>query len=495
MLGRTYLYLIFLFMMVSGVFTMGVLEAAEPQSYSVRVHRNPATDAPRGVSPAGGTAIILVPGEIRRVFVTYTFDAGTVSALAFVRATPFLPEFVQFAFNDAAVVNPTTVTIQYRLTVDRDAPGGEFQARIIFELLSAAEAVVATREEMYPLIINAPPPPDDFGDDCDTSEPIALNSTVVGRVNAGGDRDFFEVVIAEAGTLEVFTTGQGDLLGEVLADNCTSIAQDDDSGDGGNFRIVQELEPGTYHVSVENASVNVQSDYLLFVDFTLLDPFVNELYIAQFGNGAGFSSRLQLLNTGADNNANALIVIRDDDGNAISSDFAPAGNGSPEGIPMVVPAGGLAIFETNGQGPLVSGSIVVRSDQPLEGAVVFGGTFGLAGVSSSPRIQENLIAPVQVGGASGSNTGIALQNLADSPLSFEAELLDTAGNLLATASAIQLPTDGHEALFVDQLEWSETIDFSDFVGVLRIRSTNGPFAATVLLTRPGQLASLPIVIP
>ena len=44
---------------------------------------------------------------------------------------------------------------------------------------------------------------------------------------------------------------------------------------------------------------------------------------------------------------------------------------------------------------------------------------------------------------------------------------------------------------VTELSWDEPVDFSHFEGLLRVRS-GGKTAATVIQTRPGQFATMPV---
>jgi hypothetical protein len=61
---------------------------------------------------------------------------------------------------------------------------------------------------------------------------------------------------------------------------------------------------------------------------------------------------------------------------------------------------------------------------------------------------------------------------------------------LVAESSVSLPAKGHLARFVTEFGWSEPIDFSHFEGVLRVVGPN--VAATVIQTRPGQLATMPV---
>jgi hypothetical protein len=161
-------------------------------------------------------------------------------------------------------------------------------------------------------------------------------------------------------------------------------------------------------------------------------------------------------------------------------------------VAVTIPASGLVSFSTDGMGEPVSGSLTVRSDQPLIGVLCFGGSFGLAGVDSSPAITTGALVPLDMDQVTGTSTGVALQNLEEYPVTFLVSLVDRSGAVLATAVPFILPANGHRALFPDQFQWSNFVDFTSLRGVLRVSTNNGKFAATVLLTRPGQLASLPV---
>ncbi len=50
---------------------------------------------------------------------------------------------------------------------------------------------------------------------------------------------------------------------------------------------------------------------------------------------------------------------------------------------------------------------------------------------------------------------------------------------------------GHQARYVNQFSWDKNIDFSSLQGLLKVTSTE-KIAATVLQTRPGQFATLPV---
>ena len=86
-------------------------------------------------------------------------------------------------------------------------------------------------------------------------------------------------------------------------------------------------------------------------------------------------------------------------------------------------------------------------------------------------------------------------NLQDVAVTVDLTLLDSNGVEQATAQ-IQLTVMGHLATFLNQeenIQWSQPVDFTEFAGTLRA-AANGRLAATVIQTRPGQFATLPVVV-
>ena len=75
-------------------------------------------------------------------------------------------------------------------------------------------------------------------------------------------------------------------------------------------------------------------------------------------------------------------------------------------------------------------------------------------------------------------------------LTLTAELLNSEGTVLNTAQ-LSLPSLGHTAIYLDQFAWNETTDLSSFEGLLRV-SSDGRISATVIQTRPGQFATMPV---
>ena len=212
-----------------------------------------------------------------------------------------------------------------------------------------------------------------------------------------------------------------------------------------------------------------------------------ELNFAQFADGAGLFSQIILFNLDPDLEADVTLVLRDNEGNPLSVDL----NGVSGQTTALIPAGGLRRFKTDGLGNLATGSVRVSSDRPVAGVILFGGTVGLAGVGNSVAQPIGFVAPIETNTGAEVDTGIAVVNLEDRLVSLSLELADGSGVVLASAQAV-LSGLGHLATFLTELSWSSEVDFSDFEGTLKVSAT-GAIAGTVIQTRPGQFATLPVV--
>ncbi len=231
------------------------------------------------------------------------------------------------------------------------------------------------------------------------------------------------------------------------------------------------------------------------VTLTKFQPAQNDdekLYFAQFADGtvgnSSIFSGILLMNLDSSQSANANLSLRKSDGTAMTVDLngeSVAGEKS-----LVLPAGALRNLETDGKGTLAVGTVTVTCDKPLAGVVVFGGPVGLASVGSSQTLDQGFTAPMEASDNPKVSTGIAVMNLENSAVKLNLQLLDLDGKLLATAQEGLVPM-GQIALFVHEFEWDVQIDFSKFRGRLDV-TADGLIAATVIQTRPGQFATMPV---
>ena len=214
------------------------------------------------------------------------------------------------------------------------------------------------------------------------------------------------------------------------------------------------------------------------------------ILFAHFGEGLDLLfSQILLLNPDADTAVTGTLHLNNDEGNPLTVDL----NGEDvEGIlDFEVPAGGMKVFQTDGAGPLAVGSATVTSDGPLSGVILFGGAVGVAGIGESLGLRLGLIAPVESNTAAEINTGIAVQNVSPVEATLDLTLRDATGGQVATAQ-VEMAAGGHWARFLPEIEWDVAPDLSDFEGILEVDSGGAEIAASVLQTRPGQFATMPV---
>ena len=108
--------------------------------------------------------------------------------------------------------------------------------------------------------------PDDHGDDIASATPIEIDSSTSGSIGIAGDLDFFVFDLSDNGTVTVHTTGFMDTVGHLRDERYSVSKHDDDSGPLRNFKIVAELDSGTYYVRVKGYSSNTGS-YELHLSF------------------------------------------------------------------------------------------------------------------------------------------------------------------------------------------------------------------------------------
>ena len=90
---------------------------------------------------------------------------------------------------------------------------------------------------------------EDHGDTRADATSVAIGSTTLGELTAA-DTDYFRISVAQAGTLEVSTSGSTDTVGRLEDAGGTVLATDDDGGAGSNFRLERRVPAGTYYVRV-----------------------------------------------------------------------------------------------------------------------------------------------------------------------------------------------------------------------------------------------------
>ena len=109
---------------------------------------------------------------------------------------------------------------------------------------------------------------DDHGNTRADASPVSIPSTTVAELGRG-DRDYFRVEVAHAGSLRLQTRGHTDTVGTLRRGNGAAIASNDDGGQRQNFHIFRNsVGVGVYYVEVRGYSNAVRGDYTLEVTGT-----------------------------------------------------------------------------------------------------------------------------------------------------------------------------------------------------------------------------------
>ena len=106
---------------------------------------------------------------------------------------------------------------------------------------------------------------DDHGDTFAGATSVSVPSTTAGELEEGGDRDYFRLVVGQATTLSVETTGGTDTYGTLFDGDEDSLQTDDDSGAGSNFEIERAVQAGTYYIEVRGFGSSTTGSYELVV--------------------------------------------------------------------------------------------------------------------------------------------------------------------------------------------------------------------------------------
>ena len=290
----------------------------------------------------------------------------------------------------------------------------------------------------------------------------------------------------------------GDSAAQSLTSDGTSIDLTMEPGELVRIRVtpnqrVNDLPLGVHTATLTftdadtQESVETNTIRMVIVE-ALADLY--RLYFAQFGEGLGqLFSQLVLFNLDSQMEATVQVDLKDDDGDELFVDINEVGIvGS---VPVTIPPSGIRILATDGEGSLKAGSVVVTSDKPVAGVILFGGAVGLAGVGSGQVTENGFLAPMETNSDEATNTGIALMSLEDGEVTIQLQLCDTEGNVISTAS-VTLPARGHTAQFVDQFEWDPPVDFSNFLGLLKAIVDGKQLVATVIQARGGEFATMPV---
>ncbi len=218
---------------------------------------------------------------------------------------------------------------------------------------------------------------------------------------------------------------------------------------------------------------------------------------AHFANGESVTSDIVLVNVETSTVTPAIYfynqkgkMIDADSVVDVMGDLAVAADGALT-VPMGIPGRGEITISTNGEGPLVIGSVRVFASGGMGGVLRFDiPMVGVAGVGASEPMNDAIFPARRMAG--GINTGAAIRNLSADPMTVTCHLMQ-AGDVMDTAM-VKLAGDGHSSEFINEVfPGSNT---TDFVGSVRCTAPDGGMFAGVALeldTRNGIFTTLPVV--
>lgn len=231
------------------------------------------------------------------------------------------------------------------------------------------------------------------------------------------------------------------------------------------------------------------------------------IYFSHFGNGGGLRSEILLVNPSDSDTILVCVEFYDDGGQTLSIDITVSGTddatpsiqtdssqcASSNEFP-IAPLGSLTL-STDGTGEKAAvGSAIVSSDESLGGVIRFSiEGMGIAGVGASESL-DSFIIPV-TRKKNGLNTGIALLNVEQTPVSVTLSLNNQNGEPVPgeSVSIVDLSPLGHQARFIDEL-FPEIAETEEFLGTLTGTVAGGKVAATALElgVQPGEFTTLPV---
>ena len=128
--------------------------------------------------------------------------------------------------------------------------------------VDVADAVLLLRYLSNPFDPALPPGIGQDPDDTpEGATPVDLGSSTDGSLSEG-DEDLFVIEMSDSGTLTVYTTGSTDTYGFILDSSGNILAENDDGGEGWNFRVSASVSAGTYYIQVGGFETG---DYTLHV--------------------------------------------------------------------------------------------------------------------------------------------------------------------------------------------------------------------------------------
>ena len=213
------------------------------------------------------------------------------------------------------------------------------------------------------------------------------------------------------------------------------------------------------------------------------------LHFPQFGDGAGITSTLILINPSGDSPTTGTVHLFD----ALGEPLAASMNGVERmgQFEFALPPYGVEFFSSEGlREQVATGSVHVESNGFIGGTILFAGDFGVAGVGTA-SLSTRFMVPVDSDGTAGISTGVALANPAPGPTMATLRLRRTGSMDPDPIALIPLAGKGQLARFPAEIFAADEIDLAQFKGTLEVQAPH-PLAGMAIRVSRQEFATLPV---
>lgn len=210
-----------------------------------------------------------------------------------------------------------------------------------------------------------------------------------------------------------------------------------------------------------------------------------QLFIPQFGDGAGLVSEIVVFNPSGQPVQGTVRFF-----NELGQEL-DAGQLVPGGTDFNLPQLGTVTLATTGAGQgVTAGSATIEANGGVSGIIRFSipGS-GVAGVGSAESLTR-AIAPVRRQGTL--STGVAFRNTSGAQITVDLTLKDEAGNVVPGGTAqVVLPVNARDSRFIQEI--FPGANTSNFSGSICLEAQSGTFAAVALELQIGSIfTTLPV---
>ncbi len=208
----------------------------------------------------------------------------------------------------------------------------------------------------------------------------------------------------------------------------------------------------------------------------LVDEAATTLYFPQVADGGGYRSNIILVNPGT-TDTSVMLDFFDKDGKPLALSIEGSQRTSYS-VPVVRAKGAFRLVTDGAFSTPNVGWVKVTAQQPIGGSAIFQTVAGTlisseAGVASSPLASH---FTAYVSSLENAQSGLAICNPNNGPVTVTLKLRDTMGNLVETRQ-LSLTPGGHVASFFSgQGQWFPA-GFEEFEGTLEVVADGGPVSA------------------